>query len=71
MEISDKLVFILAIITIVISVTSTYIVIEKADVVPSINSDEGMIGVNVINPSNGQIGVNVISPNENIEKETE
>jgi len=72
MVISNKTIAILAILVIIISVVSTYIVIEKANNVPVIRSSQGQIGVYVVNPSpSGQIGVNVVSPEEEARTEGE
>jgi len=64
MVISNKTIAILAILVIIISVISTYLVIEKANNVPTFSGpSQGQIGVYVVNPSpKGQIGVNVVNP---------
>jgi len=64
MVVSNKIVVILAILAIIISVISTYIIIGKANNVPTVGSNQGQIGVYVVNPPAGQIGVNVVNPKE-------
>lgn len=69
MVVSNKIVVILAVLTIIISVISTYIIIGKANNVPTFSGpSQGQIGVYVVKQPAGQIGVNVVNP---VESETE